>query len=61
MFAFRNDEDDAPSTKKRKTASVLVEQPADSDKIVVDNVTDVAATFEEVCPPPHLTMFMSIL
>ncbi|XP_031555940.1 TATA-binding protein-associated factor 172-like [Actinia tenebrosa] len=42
-----NDEDDAPSSKKRKTASVLVEQPADSDKIVVDNVTDVAATFEE--------------
>jgi hypothetical protein len=27
----------------------VVEQPADSDKIVVDNVTDVAATFEEVC------------
>lgn len=61
MFACRNDEDEAPSTKKRKTASVLVEQPADSDKIVVDNVTDVAATFEEVCPSPHLTMFMSIL
>lgn len=38
-----------------------MEQPADSDKIVVDNVTDVAATFEEVLnhpSPPHLALFM---
>lgn len=38
-----------PVSKKRKTASVIVDQPAESDKMVVDQVTDVSATFEEVC------------
>ncbi|XP_048575409.1 TATA-binding protein-associated factor 172 isoform X2 [Nematostella vectensis] len=42
-----NEDEDGPNVKKRKTASVVVEQPAHADKIVVDNVTDVAATFEE--------------
>lgn len=37
------------ASKKRKTASVIVDQPAESDKVVVDQVTDVMATFEEVC------------
>ena len=37
-----------PASKKRKTASVIVDQPAESDKMVVDQVTDVSATFEEV-------------
>lgn len=37
------------ASKKRKTASVIVDQPAESDKMVVDQVTDVMATFEEVC------------
>ena len=37
-----------PVSKKRKTASVIVDQPAESDKMVVDQVTDVSATFEEV-------------
>ncbi|KAL9957258.1 hypothetical protein ACROYT_G038872 [Oculina patagonica] len=36
-----------PVSKKRKTASVIVDQPAESDKMVVDHVTDVSATFEE--------------
>ena len=42
------DTDHGPASKKRKTASVLVDQPAESDKMVVDQVTDVSATFEEV-------------
>ena len=42
------DTDQGPASKKRKTASVLVDQPAESDKMVVDQVTDVSATFEEV-------------
>ena len=37
-----------PTTKKRKTASVLVNQPSNPDKMVIDQVTDVMATFEEV-------------
>ncbi|XP_068672856.1 TATA-binding protein-associated factor 172-like [Montipora foliosa] len=41
------DTDQGPASKKRKTASVLVDQPAESDKMVVDQVTDVSATFEE--------------
>lgn len=41
--------ENVPVSKKRKTASVIVDQPAESDKMVVDQVTDVLATFEEVC------------
>ena len=41
--------DQGPVSKKRKTASVIVDQPAESDKMVVDQVTDVSATFDEVC------------
>jgi len=43
------DTDQGPVSKKRKTASVIVDQPAESDKMVVDQVTDVLATFDEVC------------
>lgn len=43
------DPEHGPASKKRKTASVIVDQPAESDKMVVDQVTDVSATFEEVC------------
>ena len=43
------DYEQGPASKKRKTASVIVDQPAESDKMVVDQVTDVSATFEEVC------------
>lgn len=39
--------DQGPVSKKRKTASVIVDQPAESDKMVVDQVTDVSATFDE--------------
>ena len=48
--SFDNDVDmeHGPASKKRKTASVIVDQPAESDKMVVDQVTDVSATFEEV-------------
>ena len=48
--SFDNDVDTehGPASKKRKTASVIVDQPAESDKMVVDQVTDVSATFEEV-------------
>lgn len=42
------DPEHGPASKKRKTASVIVDQPAESDKMVVDQVTDVSATFEEV-------------
>lgn len=42
------DMENGPASKKRKTASVIVDQPAESDKMVVDQVTDVSATFEEV-------------
>jgi len=42
------DTDHGPAAKKRKTTSVIVDQPAESDKMVVDQVTDVSATFEEV-------------
>ncbi|XP_067042900.1 TATA-binding protein-associated factor 172-like [Acropora muricata] len=47
--SFDNDVDSeqGPASKKRKTASVIVDQPAESDKMVVDQVTDVSATFEE--------------
>ncbi|KAM7432717.1 btaf1 RNA polymerase II [Porites harrisoni] len=41
------DPEHGPASKKRKTASVIVDQPAESDKMVVDQVTDVSATFEE--------------
>lgn len=42
------DPEHGPASKKRKTASVIVDQPVESDKMVVDQVTDVSATFEEV-------------
>ena len=47
-YSFEGENDEGPSAKKRCTASVVVDQPADPDKIVVDSVTDVAATLEEV-------------
>lgn len=46
------DTEHGPASKKRKTASVIVDQPAESDKMVVDQVTDVSATFEEVWTIP---------
>ena len=51
--------DQGPVSKKRKTASVIVDQPAESDKMVVDQVTDVSATFDEVCNDSVRVCFLS--
>lgn len=37
-----------PPSKKVKTASVLVEQAGQSDKLLIDQVTDVDSIFDEV-------------
>ena len=52
--------DQGPVSKKRKTASVLVDQPAESDKMVVDQVTDVSATFDEVCNDSVIECFLVV-
>lgn len=41
---------DSPPAKKLKTSSVVVEQGQDSDKILIDQVTDVDSIFDEVLP-----------
>ena len=53
--------DQGPVSKKRKTASVIVDQPAESDKMVVDQVTDVSATFDEVCNNESVTESFLVL
>jgi len=40
---------DSPPHKKLKTVSVVVEQGKASDKIVIDQVTDVESAYDEVC------------
>ncbi len=41
-------ESEAPPTKKVKTSSVVVEQAGQSDKLLIDQVTDVDSVFDEV-------------
>lgn len=41
-------ESEAPPTKKMKTSSVLVEQAGQSDRLLIDQVTDVDSIFDEV-------------
>ena len=41
-------ESDAPPTKKVKTSSVVVEQAGQSDRLLIDQVTDVDSIFDEV-------------
>ena len=37
-----------PNTKRPKTSHVVVEQTGDSDKVVIDHVTDSDSIFEDV-------------
>ena len=52
MFCHGNtiliSESEAPPTKKMKTSSVLVEQAGQSDRLLIDQVTDVDSIFDEV-------------
>lgn len=50
IFSENGDENKAPlpPSKRPKTSSVLVEQTGDSDKVVIDQVTDSEAIFEDV-------------
>ena len=38
-----------PVTKRPRTTSVLVEQAGQSDKVLIDQVTDTETVFDEVC------------
>lgn len=38
-----------PEEKRRKTANVVIEQPATDSKVLIDNVPDNSSLFEEVC------------
>jgi TATA-binding protein-associated factor len=41
-------ESEGPPTKKVKTSSVVVEQAGQSDKLLIDQVTDIDSVFDEV-------------
>ena len=41
-------ESELPPAKKMKTSSVVVEQTGQSDKLLIDQVTDVDSIFDEV-------------
>lgn len=38
-----------PEEKRRKTTSVVIEQPAAENKVLIDNIPDNSSLFEEVC------------
>ena len=45
---YYNSESEAPPTKKVKTSSVVVEQAGQSDRLLIDQVTDIDSIFDEV-------------
>lgn len=47
---FSNDSfEGEPEEKRRKTTSVVIEQPAAENKVLIDNIPDNSSLFEEVC------------
>ena len=47
-YTYYNSESEAPPTKKVKTSSVVVEQAGQSDRLLIDQVTDIDSIFDEV-------------
>lgn len=47
-WQYNTSESEAPPTKKVKTSSVVVEQTGQSDRLLIDQVTDAESIFDEV-------------
>ena len=54
-------ESEAPPTKKVKTSSVVVEQAGQSDRLLIDQVTDVDSIFDEVSGKPSSKIKLIVL
>ena len=48
MLANRDETDGPPEKKMKHTSQVVVDQPEDPDKIVIDSVRDTTSWIEEV-------------
>ena len=53
VFASCSVEGEGPPNKKPRTTNVVVEQAGQTDKLLIDQVTDVDSVFEEVVYLPY--------
>ena len=48
QFCVHRVESEVPVTKKPRTTNVVVEQAGQTDKVLIDQITDVDSVFDEV-------------